>query len=88
MENFWKTKLEIQSKDSEKALEDSKTAQRAQISKLQDEHHVELERLKANYDRQLENVTSSTSQVGDLVAVVGKVDTISTNIDKIAADVV
>ncbi|ULT92864.1 hypothetical protein L5515_009951 [Caenorhabditis briggsae] len=88
LENFWKAKLEAQSKDSIKTVDDLKNSHKVQLEKLQQEHHSELARIKTNFDRQLENVTSSTSQVGDLVAVVRKVDNISNNIDRIAADVV
>ncbi|EFO88096.1 hypothetical protein CRE_06015 [Caenorhabditis remanei] len=88
LENFWKTKLEVQARDHSKLLEDVRNSHKTQITKLQEEHHVELERIKTNFERQLDSVTSSTSQVGDLVSVVGKVDSISMNIDRIAADVV
>ncbi|EGT49229.1 hypothetical protein CAEBREN_10525 [Caenorhabditis brenneri] len=88
LESMWKSKLDVQSRENAKTLEDLRAAHKSQITKLQEEHSIEIDRLKTNFDRQLENVTSSTSQVGDLVAVVGKVDSISSNIDRIAADVV
>lgn len=88
LESMWKTKLEVLSKDSAKTIEEMKNAHKTYISKLQEEHHTEIDRLNANFDRQMKNVTSSSGQVGDLLAVVGKVDSISSSIDKIAADVV
>lgn len=49
---------------------------------------MEIDRLKVNYERQLENMTTTAGQVGNLADVMGKVDVITNSIDKIAADVV
>uniref|UniRef100_A0A1I7V344 Nsp1_C domain-containing protein n=1 Tax=Caenorhabditis tropicalis TaxID=1561998 RepID=A0A1I7V344_9PELO len=87
LESFWKSKLEVQSKENSKTVEELKTNHKAQISKLQEEHFLEVNRLKENFNRQLDDITSSANQVGDIVAVVGKVDVLSHSIDKIAADV-
>ncbi|CAI2352812.1 unnamed protein product [Caenorhabditis sp. 36 PRJEB53466] len=87
-ERVWKKRIDEQNRENLANLETVKNAHKSQIAQLQDEHKTEIERLKHNYERQLENMATSTSQVGDLVAVVGKVDTISTNIDRISADIV